>query len=491
MAENLEQTPNLNELITLMRGYISKIEKKFSLEALYDYLVRGGLRRPPNSRPLSIKYLEAHLAEANNSNTSPSSYHSKDPNNFNSTSRLNFANTNFNNKRVTLAQVKKIATVTSQKTELVHSARSARPVEKLIKNLAVFRKLFEIIQRDLLYDLLEFDMPSSSSTHNLAEPSSNLLISPSTIQLTTSIMMLKDESIISMSKRPAFRSLHNLSQLEPSNHRAGGSFLQDYQQIKNKSSLNGGHFHEPTRSALVKRINKNTQKILDLNEKLAILLNDLRNSDLKLLSNHSLLPTSKSETCRYGEFVMRFTLDAVYKIKFLLKLCEKNYEYFYLFFNGSQQQSVNTSATSASFILKKILRKRPSQQQQQFTNQNEPAVVASSHVNSTGNSRLPRIGSHHLNRTFMINEASSLVAEKTSETSDEVVMGGGGEDYRNEYNQSVEPTTSDVELDGNLNDNDGSDSFIQVRILNLFASTDNGHDRHYQAIVCGQALSGK
>jgi hypothetical protein len=457
IADHLERTANLNELVQLIRSYIRKIEKNLSLDTLHDYLVRNYKRT--SNKPINFKSLEAHLAEQNshnsNSNTSPSSmgYNGKDSG-FNSTSRLNFQS-----KR-TFSQVKKTHQ-TSHKGD-GNWSRNARPVEKLLKNLAIFRKLFEIVQRDLLYDLLEFEMPS------LEHQNSNLFMSPSTIQMTTSIMLLKDESNMSLrhpqpvqnAPRPTSKNslLHNLNQIDPGSNLRAGSFLSDYQQLKsnavaNKSSLSNSAGE--SRSSLVKRIDKNTKKILDLNEKLAMLLNDESTSDLKLLSSHSCLPSSKSETCKHGEFVLRFSFDVAYKLKFLLKLCEKNYELFYVLFNNNS----TTQLVSPSFILKKITRKR-AQQQQQFGNTHQNEQFAPSN-NNNANGRLPRIGSHHLNKTFMINEAngSQTGGEKVSESSDEIP----GEAYG--YTDSVEPTNSDVEIERELNDeNDGSDSFIQVNL---------------------------
>lgn len=72
------------------------------------------------------------------------------------------------------------------------------------------------------------------------------------------------------------------------------------------------------------RLSKYHQKLLDLNEKLNILINDQSSCELKLLSSHSAL-SEKYEFYKHGEYLLRLTPDIVYKMRVILKLSEKSF----------------------------------------------------------------------------------------------------------------------------------------------------------------------
>ena len=464
MAENLEKTANLYELVELIRTYLRKIKKKYSQDDLHDYFVKNFKKLNNTHSTLSFELMSTYLTVAeSNANRTPRSFNSKESstavlNAFNSTSRLNFATNGINGKPSTSQLKKSQGGVKGSNAAVFENGKSDnQPILKLIKNLDLFRKLFEIAQRDLLYDLLEFEMPTNSIKKNGVE--STMLLSSSTNQiLNSSVLLLKEESNSSLKhteQQPSTEYLFNLNQLNPSNNSNINNNINNPPKPINYFIEHGKMQSNLTNSSelsagLNKRIAKNTQKILDLNEKLSILLNDETTSDLKLLSNHSMLPTSKCHKCKYGEFLLRFTIDVEYKLKFLIKLCEKNYELFYVLFNNGASVSKSKGLNrTRSFILKSIVRKRQQHQHQPSTH------------HATEPPKLPRLNSRSLNKTFMINnngisvDAESSQNNNNNNNNNKTTEGVDIGPYA--YKYQLEQINNNV--DENIND--GSDSFIQ------------------------------
>lgn len=263
-VEKLEKTVNLAELVQFVRRYLRKIKKAYSQDQLYNCFVRNAKKMGNSNKYLALESVETFLTSTH-------------------------------------------TTKSSTKT-----TSSYQPFDLLNKCVKVFRRMFETIQRDLLYDLLEFEIPTINKS---------------------------DES-----------------------HRAG----------------------------LCKRIDKSMRKVLDLNEKLSIMLNDPATSDFNLLSMHSTIPAGKYQLCKQAHYLLRFTDDIIYKFKFLLKLCEKCYEYYFVLFGNSEKASF----TSGSVILKNIARKK------------HQIGGGKGGGEATGGG-LPRLNSRGLNRTFMVEESKN------------------------------------------------------------------------------------
>ena len=176
------------------------------------------------------------------------------------------------------------------------------PVKKLFKNLNLLRRIYQIIQRDLIFNVLIKSLPESDENgHN---------------------------------------DLNNL--------------LQQQQQKKQHLDINYETRQFTLKSRItisntknLKRLNKYHQILYELNEKVLLLLNDKDNSDLKLLSNQTKLG-QKYDFYKCGEYVLRLIPDIVYKMKLILKLCQKCYELSDKF-NLNSNELLNNSKMTTNY----------------------------------------------------------------------------------------------------------------------------------------------
>ena len=99
------------------------------------------------------------------------------------------------------------------------------------------------------------------------------------------------------------------------------------------------------------------EKIYNLNETLSVLINDTKNSDIKLLSKQSILPV-KYEYFKHGEFVLRLTNDIVKKFTQILNYCQKAY---YL------NHKLNSGNLDSAMRLNNLLESSDEEQEQDHT----------------------------------------------------------------------------------------------------------------------------
>lgn len=77
-----------------------------------------------------------------------------------------------------------------------------------------------------------------------------------------------------------------------------------------------------TQIKILKKLFKCHQALYELNEKLALLLNDHNTANVKLLSNESKL-SQKYEFFKSAEYILRLIPDILFKMHLLLRLCQK------------------------------------------------------------------------------------------------------------------------------------------------------------------------
>jgi hypothetical protein len=181
------------------------------------------------------------------------------------------------------------------------------PVKKLFKNLNLLRHIYKIIQRDLVFNVL---VKTAPEVEEEKKGGKNL--------------MPKENSRLEFQK--------NHLDL---NYETRRFTLKSRINISNNKNL--------------KRLNKYHQILYELNEKVLILLNDKENSDLKVLSNQTKLE-HKYEYYKSGEYVLRLVPDIIYKMKLILKLCQKCFEM-------SDKFNLNSNSTNDDDLSKLVTMK--------------------------------------------------------------------------------------------------------------------------------------
>ena len=254
-----EEVDNLNDLLYSVRKRIDMIEANYSIDSLFNCLKH---------------YLKHNCY----------SYYS-----------INFLET-FRNKLASMPpialhmdkdyeSVKRNTLRNSMSPDTLRSVME--PVKKLFKNLNLLRRIYKIIQRDLIFNVLVKSLPETGTM-----PSSDKNDSMSMLTKQSSKLEVKQKHL-------------------DLNYETRRFTLKSRINISNTKNL--------------KRLNKYHQILYELNEKVLILLNNKDNSDLKLLSNQTRL-AQKYDYYKSGEYVLRLVPDIIYKIKVILKLCQKCYE---------------------------------------------------------------------------------------------------------------------------------------------------------------------
>lgn len=283
-----EEADNLNDLLYRIRKHIDEIENNYSVESLFNCL-RNNLSHNGYGN-YTIKLLEKFKRNISKSSSSMSlngSYYDK-------------------NKRNSI-NLKSLRNSTSP--DSVQSVLD--PISKLFKNLNLLRRIYQIIQRDLIFNVLIISLPAENIQQKKDKNRQTSIHSTSNVTLTSrtlsDLTFKQDEYEVQNSTTIFSNKLPHLDL----NYETGRFTIKSRISISNSKNL--------------KRLNKYHHILYELNEKVLLLLNDKINSDLKLLSNHTKLP-QKYEFYKCGEFIMRLVPDIIYKIKIILKLCQKCYE---------------------------------------------------------------------------------------------------------------------------------------------------------------------
>jgi hypothetical protein len=246
-----EEVDNLNDLLYAIRKRIDNIEMNYSIENLHNclkhYLKHNGYSNH------NINFLENFHKKLTKTTSLMSLTMDKDYDYI---------------KRNTLRN--------SLSPDTLKSVLD--PVRRFFKNLSLLRRIYQIIQRDLIFNVLVKKLPADDGNSETLHH---------------------------------HQQQHQQKKHLDLNYETGRFTLKSRISISNSKNL--------------KRLNKYHQILYELNEKVLLLLNDKENCDLKLLSNQTKL-AQKYEFYKCGEYVLRLIPDVICKIKLILKLCQKCYE---------------------------------------------------------------------------------------------------------------------------------------------------------------------
>jgi hypothetical protein len=288
IISKIEETKTIFDLINSIKLYLKKIEVSYSVDNLFSFLKTHIKNVPPNPESkLTLDYLEQFKSEKNLNNNNTKLQQKTDPVSL-PTSQLSV---NYPVPLRSLSQLKPSVQQNllnnNNNKKLINN--TAKPIKKLFKHLNLFRCLYHIMQRDLIVNVFLLDKPKLSSNNN----NNNVVTFMSTPKTDENLSTI-NENINS--------SINNNDTIKPSNN-------DMIQKAKLKINKKLRIYHE---------------KIYNLNETLSLLINDTKNSDMKLLSKQSTLPV-KYDYYKNGEFVLRLTIDIVKKFRLILNLCQKAY----------------------------------------------------------------------------------------------------------------------------------------------------------------------
>lgn len=267
----IEKTTNLYDLVRLMRKYLKKVDKAYSIDTMYEFLKTN--LKYNGYRNFTLDSVQQTM-NSNQAVQAP----------VRSMSQLRI------NHNVSQLQ-QKYYDLNGRNVSQVNRAG-----EKLLRHMKIFKRFYSIIQRDLLAKILPVELQSFSNE-------------------------LKQGDVL---RRKSSAADHNQNH---SSINRSSSLIMDGTLVKNAAIV--GKERQKVNVKMFNRLRKYHRKLFDLNEKLNILVNDHTNCDLKLLSYHSSLP-SKYDFYKHGEYLLRLLPDIVYKIRITIKLCEK----FFSVFNG-------------------------------------------------------------------------------------------------------------------------------------------------------------
>jgi len=155
-------------------------------------------------------------------------------------------------------------------TKPLHKS-STKPIQKLFDYLKIFKVIFHIIQRDLVVRIFQYKIPHSETL----EAGGPLF-----------------------AQRPKSRSMND---------------IYTYSERTEETTA--------CRNKMIQKVKKYHEILYELNEKLMQLINDRKESDVKLMSPHSGLQ-AKYLYYKQGEYVLRLTTDIICKFQMILNICQ-------------------------------------------------------------------------------------------------------------------------------------------------------------------------